>query len=588
MRTRLMLLSLVVSTCLFTCAVSAGRPELPRGTPVTDAAWPDEAKFTFAILGNRIGDLPESWRGFDRSVAEIERLNPDFVMAVGNQIEGEADDETGLEGLWAAFHEHVAPLSMPLFMVPGRDELGSAEKTRYWRKHLGRTYCDFVYEDCHFIVLSTDEEWESTPEDLWITQHGVRPNWGLGAEQVRWAVAALERGDDARHTFIFMDKPCWWADDDEWGAIEEAIGDRPHTLVGTNQFGHLLHSGEPGERHLQIGLTSRSGPGHPVKELGSFSHYTIVSVESGDVDFAIQEPGASWPVDIAESWFVDSLKALLGLPRSNLRISDGTAILEVTSNVRNPLPKPGRVVARPVPTADNWAAAPESVSVDLAPGESRTVSLTLTASIDNRQPEPRVAWEAFYAGHSVTSLPGGPLRVYTDEEMRPIREWSVVGPFPLGEVDSGALAGARREPPEGALPGMAVAHGPETGWEPDAEYVVGGGTYRWQSADADTNGRVHLDESLGTHESALAYAEAMIYSPDDRRVEVSLGADDYAVAFLNGEQLGPVSWYSVLSLDVKAGWNRFQVKTANLGGTWYLGALLIDTAGDMRVSRPAP
>ncbi len=57
--------------------------------------WTDDPdKFSFMILGDKTGGGEDNWPIFDRSVDEVNLLNPDFVIMVGELIQGYTPDTT--------------------------------------------------------------------------------------------------------------------------------------------------------------------------------------------------------------------------------------------------------------------------------------------------------------------------------------------------------------------------------------------------------------------------------------------------------------------------------------------------------------
>ncbi len=571
----LLRLALTASVLALSASALAQRPNLPVDAPATDAPWPtDDAKFTFAILGDKTGGGYENWPIFDRAVAEIERLRPDFVIMVGDLVQGYTDDPEQVEAQWDEFKSHIAPLTVPFLALPGNHDVAYRTGTKYWRENWGRTYYDFVYKGCHFVMMNTDERWED--DDL-----------HFGQEQVDWAVAALESVSDARHTFVFMHKPVWSEDNPEWTPIRQALGDRPFTVFG-GHWHDLKHEGEHGERYIVHSATGGGLDPSPVKELGAFHHYTVVTVEDDSVYFSVEEPGASWPVDIAPVWFADSARAIVRSTAIERRTEDDRAVVEIVSQLRNGLPGPARVVLRPVLDGANWAPSPDSAVVDLEAGQSDELRLTFTADADDRIPVPKVALRTEYRGTLLWDVEPSPVNPFPESADRAIIPWYVLGPFDAGEINTGVLP----ENPREGLPGMFVMHGPEKSWRLGGEYHDGDEIRRWQRADADTAGKLNFDEALGQRDFLVGYAATSIYSPEPRRTALKIRADNFMQVYLNGELVGANygSPYDVdyVPLDLNRRWNLLVVKLVNNHGNWYFISHVVDEDGDLRISRPEP
>ena len=112
---------------------------------------PDE--FQFAIVGDRTGEHRAGV--FEKTVEKLNLLIPEFVISVGDFIEGYNDDETKLNKQWDEFDAMVDKLKMPFFYVPGNHDIGNEMTARKWRQHLGPTYYHFVYRNVLFLCLNT-------------------------------------------------------------------------------------------------------------------------------------------------------------------------------------------------------------------------------------------------------------------------------------------------------------------------------------------------------------------------------------------------------------------------------------------------
>lgn len=111
--------------------------------------------FQFAV----IGDLTGGYRSgvFPLAVDKANAIVPDFVMSVGDLIEGYTYDTAQIQRWWNQFDKWVGALDMPFFYVPGNHDLSNALMTRLWEERYGRTYYHFVYRNNLFLVLNTED-----------------------------------------------------------------------------------------------------------------------------------------------------------------------------------------------------------------------------------------------------------------------------------------------------------------------------------------------------------------------------------------------------------------------------------------------
>ena len=70
-------------------------------------------KFTFAILGDKTNGGEFNWPIFDRAVEEINLLQPDFVIMIGDMIQGVTTDTSFISEMWREFRSHAENLDVP-------------------------------------------------------------------------------------------------------------------------------------------------------------------------------------------------------------------------------------------------------------------------------------------------------------------------------------------------------------------------------------------------------------------------------------------------------------------------------------------
>src|SRR5207244_9916688 len=77
----------------------------------------DRDEFQFAIVSDRTGGHRS--KIFSQAIARLNLLQPEFVVSVGDLIEGGGNDTKRLNTQWQEFDGYVAQLHMPFFYVPG-------------------------------------------------------------------------------------------------------------------------------------------------------------------------------------------------------------------------------------------------------------------------------------------------------------------------------------------------------------------------------------------------------------------------------------------------------------------------------------
>ncbi|MBS0264074.1 MAG: metallophosphoesterase [Planctomycetes bacterium] len=219
-------------TAIFSASRAPGNAALPAAdnplqirveatNPWTNLNLNNQSRnFQFAIITDRTGGHRPGV--FTTAVKKINLMQPEFVISVGDLIEGYSEDHGQWALEWAEFHSKISQLQMPFFYVPGNHDLANRLMQENWKRKFGRTYFDFRYHDVLFVALDSEDPPASDP-------------YAFSAEQQAWLNDVLRRNEDVRWTFVFMHKPAWNfpnADGDKtgWNNIERALGNRKFTL----------------------------------------------------------------------------------------------------------------------------------------------------------------------------------------------------------------------------------------------------------------------------------------------------------------------------------------------------------------------
>src|SRR5262249_47468563 len=90
----------------------------------------DPDQFQFAVVSDRTGGHRE--KVFSRAVAQVNLLQPQFVMSVGDLIEGYTLKEDAIKEQWDEFDGYVKRFEMPFFYVPGNHDLTNKTQVTKW------------------------------------------------------------------------------------------------------------------------------------------------------------------------------------------------------------------------------------------------------------------------------------------------------------------------------------------------------------------------------------------------------------------------------------------------------------------------
>lgn len=226
----------------------------------------DPAEFQFAVVSDRTG----GHRGkiFSRAVEQLNLLQPEFVVSVGDLIEGYTEDQQRLTAEWREFQTYVSRLHMPFFYVPGNHDIANKAQDTVWGEKFGRRYYNFVYRNVLFLMLSSED-----PPGV---EHGR-----ISAEQVAFVRKSLQDHPNVRWTLAFIHKPMWAfgePDKNGWSDVEKALAGRPHTVFAghVHRYQRFLRNG--GQRYYMLATT---GGGSKLRgtEYGEFDHIMWVTMK---------------------------------------------------------------------------------------------------------------------------------------------------------------------------------------------------------------------------------------------------------------------------------------------------------------------
>ncbi len=182
----------------------------------------DPAEFRFAIVSDRTGG--HRARVFSQAVEQLNLLQPEFVLSVGDLIEGYSDKRERVEAEWREFQGYLSKLRMPFFYVPGNHDLANPFEERLWEEKFGRRYYHFVYRNVLFLILDSEDP--------------PSKEGGISEAQLAAVHKALADNKGVRWTVVSVHRPMWTQPNlatNGWLEVEKALADRPYTVFA----GHI-------------------------------------------------------------------------------------------------------------------------------------------------------------------------------------------------------------------------------------------------------------------------------------------------------------------------------------------------------------
>ncbi len=130
--------------------------------------------FHFSLVGDRTGDpQPQIW---GRVWREVDLLHPDFVLQVGDIIQGGSDEKA--EAQWAEMRPLWKKLShYPLYFTPGNHDIWNKKSEELYVKETGRpTHYSFNYQNAHFVILDNSQTRDLSDQQLKFLEDDLKAN----------------------------------------------------------------------------------------------------------------------------------------------------------------------------------------------------------------------------------------------------------------------------------------------------------------------------------------------------------------------------------------------------------------------------
>jgi hypothetical protein len=327
--------------------------------------------YRFCVLGDRTGGHVEGV--YPEIVEEMTRLAPDFIVTVGDLIEGYLDDADSTHEEWDEVIPVLDRTGIPYHVTPGNHDIWDDQSDEIYRDRVGPPYLSFDYENTHFVILDNSriETWDDMEE-----------------EQYRWLVDDLEAASGAENIFVFFHKP-FWAE-----ALEEERGDRLHPVfleygvdrIFSGHWHHYFQTDWDGIPYIEVG-SSGGGMWNESDDEGYFYHYLFVTVEGSEVDVAVMRKGSALPEDVVtleDNFFFDEIRRdLVDLEGLRLREDEERPEGSLVMTVRSPEYADCEGTLNWDVEGTEWMVTPGTGDFGLGPNER----VTLEFEADLRDPD---------------------------------------------------------------------------------------------------------------------------------------------------------------------------------------------------------
>lgn len=256
------------------CLAQAQQNPLHPGLAIEQSAGPKPwtnlnindkpGQFQFVVVTDRTGGHRPGI--FEKGIEKVNLLQPEFVMSVGDLIEGYTTDTAEINRQWDEFCGFVNKLEMPFFYVPGNHDLTNPVMERIWKERFGPTHYSFIYKDVLFMALNSEDQTRGSGKG------------SISGPQLEWIRKTLDAHRHVKWTFLFMHQPLWVQETDpvKWFDVEKLLADRKHTVF----VGHRHHYERFERNNTQYYMLATTGGSSALRgpQLGEFDHFVWVTM----------------------------------------------------------------------------------------------------------------------------------------------------------------------------------------------------------------------------------------------------------------------------------------------------------------------
>lgn len=298
-------------------------------TPWTNLQFNDKpGQFQFAIVTDRTGGHREGV--FEDGVKKLNLLQPEFVMSVGDLIEGYSKDTARLIKEWNEFDGFIDQLKMPFFYLPGNHDYTNEVMKEVWAKRYGPDHYYFIYQDVLFLCLNSEDNMRGSAKG------------SIDDAQYEWIKKVLAENEQVRWTMVFMHQPLWVQDVEpkRWFDVETLLKPRKHTVFVGHRHNYVAYE----RNNANYYILATTGGGSPLRgpQLGEFDHLVWVTMtEEGPIMANLALNGI-----YDDQLFTSDMKAfsskvleskMISLEPLKLTLGSGMAQIKLTNDLNIPI-----------------------------------------------------------------------------------------------------------------------------------------------------------------------------------------------------------------------------------------------------------